>query len=669
MAFQNLKASSFGDLLDNPSGWTAKGGQPGDARGIVPAHVKGSTPDSAPSSTQEERTQAGTQPSEPEDTPTGSTPEGTPEERTASAPVLSQTPAGAHTPPGTQAFAAEESAAGPMDSTPEATGPVNSTPDTLTDSVESTPGDKPPDALSEVPPVSSPSEGVKEAEPADVPKSPEDKPDGTQGKAPETPPVTDSPEDIQRDSTEEAPGETDGTPAKAPEAARAIPDRAAVRERLLKQLEDRPELADAFLKMFSLMPEAPGAKKAAPPVPKPEAPAPPDKADTVEVKAPADPADPDPAGSPAVPDKSGTPPEGAAEEAAPSPEAPSLETTLETPAPSLEAVPETADPVPETSAPADPDEKPETLPAEGTEIARTADAETPAKDVQRFSDDVSDSSKVITPTGDEKAVTDESTKALDLSPVIDAAIRKSFRDIFASLPKDPAPADATPSLPDSDDPLQILSAALEPAEKARAAKAEATKVDQLLTLEQLTRSELIAMESVLKELRTLARRQEVHLSLNRGAVKNGLTEVRQNLSDFREFLSTKSEPVEDDDEEAETPVEVSLADLAERIDYLQTVLEQLPARSEKPAEPLPDAKALQASYDETLERMEHIPDALDEGIQKVLGNAQRQVDRYCTKFLSVHKKKDNPLLKALPFIAAFLGGFLGTLVIGQALLH
>lgn len=625
MAFQNLKASSFGDLLDNPSGWTAKGGQPGDARGIVPAHVKGSTPDSAPSSTQEERTQAGTQPSEPEDTPTGSTPEGTPEERTASAPVLSQTPAGAHTPPGTQAFAAEESAAGPMDSTPEATGPVNSTPDTLTDSVESTPGDKPPDALSEVPPVSSPSEGVKEAEPADVPKSPEDKPDGTQGKAPETPPVTDSPEDIQRDSTEEAPGETDGTPAKAPEASRAIPDRSSAMERLVQQLEDRPELAETFLKMFSLMPEAPGAKKTVPPVPKPEAPAPPDKADTVEVK---------------------TPPEGAAEEAAPSPET-----------------------TPETSAPAVPDEKPEALPVEGTEIARPADAETPVKDVQRSSDDVSGSSKAITPVGDEKAVTDESTKTLDLSPVIDAAIRKSFRDIFASLPKNPAPADTTPSLPDSDDPLQILSAALEPVEKARAAKAEATKVDQLLTLEQLTRSELIAMESVLKELRTLARRQEVHLSLNRGAVKNGLTEVRQNLSDFREFLSTKSEPVEDDDEEAETPVEVSLADLAERIDYLQTVLEQLPARSEKPAEPLPDAKALQASYDETLERMEHIPDALDEGIQKVLGNAQRQVDRYCTKFLSVHKKKDNPLLKALPFIAAFLGGFLGTLVIGQALLH
>lgn len=648
MAFQNLKASSFGDLLDNPSGWTAKGGQPGDARGIVPAHVKGSTPDSAPSNTQEERTQAGIQPSEPEDTPTGSTPEGTPEERTASAPVLSQTPAGAHTPPGTQAFAAEESAAGPMDSTPEATGPVNSMPDALTDPVESTPGDKPQDALSKVPPVSSPSEGVKEAEPADVPKSPEDKPDGTQGKAPETPPVTDSPEDIQRDSTEEAPGETDGTPAKAPEASRAIPDRSSAMERLVQQLEDRPELAETFLKMFSLMPEAPGAKKTVPPVPKPEAPAPPDKADTVEVKAPADPADSDPAGSPAVPDKVKTPPEGAAEEVVPSPET-----------------------TPETSAPVDPDEKPEALPVEGTEIARPADAETPVKDVQRSSDDVSGSSKVITPAGDEKAATDESTKALDLSPVIDAAIRKSFRDIFASLPKNPAPDDATLSLPDSDDPLQILSAALEPVEQARAAKAEATKVDQLLTLEQLTRSELIAMESVLKELRTLARRQEVHLSLNRGAVKNGLTEVRQNLSDFREFLSTKSEPVEDDDEEAETPVEVSLADLAERIDYIRQALLAFKedASRVKPAEPLPDAKALQASYDETLERMEHIPNALDEGIQKVLGNAQRQVDRYCTKFLSVHKKKDHPLLKALPFIAAFLGGFLGALVVGQALLH
>lgn len=210
---------------------------------------------------------------------------------------------------------------------------------------------------------------------------------------------------------------------------------------------------------------------------------------------------------------------------------------------------------------------------------------------------------------------------------------------------------------------------MEPIEQARAAKEEETKVDQLLTLEQLTRNELIAMEAVLKELRTLARRQEVHLSLNRGAVKNGLTEVRQNLSDFREFLSTKSEPTEEDEEAAETPTEVSLADLAERIDYLQTVLEQLPARSEKPAESLPDAKALKASYDETLEQMAHIPNELDEGIQKVLGNAQRQVDRYCTKFLSVHKKEDTPLRKALPFIAAFLGGFLGALVVGQALFH
>lgn len=129
--------------------------------------------------------------------------------------------------------------------------------------------------------------------------------------------------------------------------------------------------------------------------------------------------------------------------------------------------------------------------------------------------------------------------------------------------------------------------------------------------------------------------------------------------------------MEDDDEEAETPVEVSLADLAERIDYIRQALLAFKEDTSrvKPAEPLPDAKALRASYEETMERMEHIPDALDEGIQKVLGNAQRQVDRYCTKFLSVHKKKDNPLLKALPFIAAFLGGFLGALIVGQALLH
>lgn len=646
MAFQDLKASPFGDLLNNPSGWTAKGGQPGDARGIVPAHVKGSTPGGTQEGRTPDSTQGNTQAEAPDGRTTGSIPDGTQEKRTQPEYTPENTPAdtqtGApdgstpeNTPGGTPDKASEDGAA-------EATGaagfagPVESTPDAPTDTAESTPPDKPQ------------AEGAKEApdtpETADVPESPGDKPDGTPEGPQETPPVTDSP-------AGGAPDETDGTLAKAPEASR-IPDRAAVRERLLKELEDRPELADAFLKMFSLMPEAPEAKKAAPSVPKTEAPAPPEEDD---------PADPGTA-SPAVPDKAGTASD-AVEEAAPSPE-----NTPETPAasqeaPSPETTPETADPVPEPSAPADPDPGPEVLPAE--------EVKAPAEDVQRPSDGVSDSSKVITPMDDEKSVTGESTKSSDLSPAIDAAIRKSLRDIFASRHKDPAPApvDATPSLPDSDDPLQILSAAMEPVEQARAAKEEETKVDQLLTLEQLTRNELIAMEAVLKELRTLARRQEVHLSLNRGAVKNGLTEVRQNLSDFREFLSTKSEPTEEDAEAAETPAEVSLADLAERIDYLQTVLEQLPARSEKPAEPLPDAKALKASYDETLEQMAHIPNELDEGIQKVLGNAQRQVDRYCTKFLSVHKKEDTPLRKALPFIAAFLGGFLGALVVGQALFH
>lgn len=641
MAFQDLKASPFGDLLNNPSGWTAKGGQPGDARGIVPAHVKGSTPEGrTPDSTQ-----AGIQPSAPDDTSTGSTPDGTqaeaPDGRTPEN-TPGSTPENAsggtqvempeeRTPDSTPDKASEEGAAG-------LAGPVDSTPDAPMDTADSTPPDKPQ------------AEGAKEApdtpETADVPESPGDKPDGTPDRAQETPSVTDSP-------AGGAPDETDGTLAKAPEASR-IPDRAAVRERLLKELEDRPELADAFLKMFSLMPEAPGAKKAAPSVPKTEAPAPPEEAD---------PADSETA-SPVVPDQSGTASD-AVEEAAPSPE-----NTPETPAasqeaPSPETTPETADPVPEPSAPEDPDPGPEALPAE--------EVKAPAEDVQRPSDGVSDSSKVITPTGDEKSVTGESTKSSDLSQAIDAAIRKSLMDIFASRHKDPAPApvDATPSLPDSDDPLQILSAAMEPVEQARAAKEEETKVDQLLTLEQLTRNELIAMEAVLKELRTLARRQEVHLSLNRGAVKNGLTEVRQNLSDFREFLSTKSEPAEEDEEAAETPAEVSLADLADKIDYIRQALLVLKedASSVKPLEPLPDAKALKASYDETLEQMAHIPNELDEGIQKVLGNAQRQVDRYCTKFLSVHKKEDTPLRKALPFIAAFLGGFLGALVVGQALFH
>lgn len=640
MAFQDLKASPFGDLLNNPSGWTAKGGQPGDARGIVPAHVKGSTPGGTQAGTPEGRTPEGRTPDSTQGNtqakaPDGRTPENTP----------GSTPENASG--GTPDKASEEGAAegtvsaGPMDSIPEATKPVDSTSDAPTDTAESTPPDKPQ------------AEGAKEApdtpETADVPESPGDKPDGTPDRGQETPSVTDSPAGGVLD-------ETDGTLAKAPEASR-IPDRAAVRERLLKELEDRPELADAFLKMFSLMPEAPRTGKApeAAGALNEEAPVPPEEAD---------PADPELAGSPAVPDKAGTASD-APEEAAPSPE-----NTPETPAaspkvPSPETTPETADPVPEPSAPEDPDPGPEALPAE--------EVKAPAEDVQRPSDGVSDSSKVITPTGDEKAVTDESTKLLDLSPAIDAAIRKSLRDIFASRHKDPAPApvDATPSLPDSDDPLQILSAAMEPVEQARAAKEEETKVDQLLTLEQLTRSELIAMEAVLKELRTLARRQEVHLSLNRGAVKNGLTEVRQNLSDFREFLSTKSEPTEDDAEAAETPAEVSLADLADKIDYIRQALLALKedASSVKPLEPLPDAKALKASYDETLEQMAHIPNELDEGIQKVLGNAQRQVDRYCTKFLSVHKKEDTPLRKALPFIAAFLGGFFGALVVGQALFH
>lgn len=638
MAFQDLKASPFGDLLNNPSGWTAKGGQPGDAQGIVPAHVKGSTQTNTP----EGRTPDSTQAEAPDGRTTGSIPDGTQEERTQPEHTPENTPVDtqAGAPDGsTQGKASEESAAEAMGSAGSAE-PADDTPDAPPDLIESTPPDKPQDAVPEVPPVSSPSEGAKEA-----PDTPED----TQSERTEEAEASSSP-DTQ--PAEKAPDETDGTSAKVPEASR-IPDRAAVRERLLKELEDRPELADAFLKMFSLMPEAPGAKKAAPSVPKTETPAPPEKAD---------PADPDPAGSPAVPDKAGTASD-ASEEAAPSPENTPETSTASPKVPSPEPTPETADPVPETPGSEDPDPGPETPQAE--------EAKAPAEDVQRPSDGVSDSSKVITPTGDEKAVTGESTKPLDLSPAIDAAIRKSLMDIFASRHKDPAPVDAMPSLPDSDDPLQILSAAMEPAMKARAAKEEETKVDQLLTLEQLTRNELIAMEAVLKELRTLARRQEVHLSLNRGAVKNGLTEVRQNLSDFREFLSTKSEPTEDDAEAAETPVEVSLADLADKIDYIRQALLALKedASSVKPLEPLPDAKALKASYDETLEQMAHIPNALDEGIQKVLGNAQRQVDRYCTKFLSVHKKEDTPLRKALPFIAAFLGGFLGALVVGQALFH
>ena len=635
MERNKLKESSLGDLLDNPHGWTAKGGQPGDARGIVPAHVKENTP----ADTQEERTLEPPPLSEASEEPI---PDPAPESTSGDGSLADVPPA-----------AASDSTGTPDNGTTAGPSQEPASGDTQAGAPSPT---LPSDFSEEVP---DPEEGREEV--TDPPENPD--PEAPATKVPET----DS-EARLASSPEEAPS-IDG-PEEAPEPAGITPDRSSAMERLVKQLEDRPELAETFLKMFSLMPEASRMTKvSAAGALKEKAPAPPDKADTVEVKAPADPADPDPAGSPAVPDKSGTQPEGAAEEAAPSPE-----TTLETPAPSLEApspeaTPETADPVPETSGSEDPDEKPEALPAEGTKIARPADAETPVKDIQRSSDDVSDSSKVITPTGDEKTITDESMQTLDLSPVIDAAVRKSLRDIFASLSKKPAPDDATLSLPDSDDPLQILSAALEPVEKARAAKAEATKVDQLLTLEQLTRSELIAMEAVLKELRTLVRRQEVHLSLNRGAVKNGLQDVRQHLADFREFLSTKSAPAGEEDDSAAGSSEVSLADLAERIDYLQTGLEQLPARSATPAESLPDAKALQASYEETMERMEHIPDALDEGIQKVLGNAQRQVDRYCTKFLSVHKKKDNPLLKALPFIAAFLGGFLGALVVGQALLH
>lgn len=220
----------------------------------------------------------------------------------------------------------------------------------------------------------------------------------------------------------------------------------------------------------------------------------------------------------------------------------------------------------------------------------------------------------MTLVSEEEDVTGDATGATDLSSLIDAAVRKSLIDIFASRRKDPVPVDGTPALLDSDDPLQILSAAMEPIGQARTAKEEETKVEQFLASEQLTRSELIAMEAVLKELRTLVRRQEVHLSLNRGAVKNGLQDVRQHLADFREFLSTKSGPADEEDDSAAGSSEVSLADLAERIDYLQTGLEQLPTRSASPAEPLPDAKALQASYEETMERMEHIPDALDKGI-------------------------------------------------------
>ncbi len=193
------------------------------------------------------------------------------------------------------------------------------------------------------------------------------------------------------------------------------------------------------------------------------------------------------------------------------------------------------------------------------------------------------------------------------------------------------------------------------------------KINQLLTSEWLTRNELIAMEAVLKELRTIARRQEVHLSLNRGAVKNGLNEVRQNLLDFREFLLTRSESTSN--EEAETtkvPSEVSLADLADKIDYIRQELALLNDFSDttRNTDSQPDVNKFKGSYHDVLKQIAGIPNDLDERIQMVLGNAQRQVYRYCIKFLAIHQQKpDSVFLMAYPFIAAFCGGFLGAIVV------
>lgn len=148
--------------------------------------------------------------------------------------------------------------------------------------------------------------------------------------------------------------------------------------------------------------------------------------------------------------------------------------------------------------------------------------------------------------------------------------------------------------------------------------------DDLRRIINGTRNDVVLLCSSAKELEGLQRRHEIHLSLQRAALKKGLT------------------------------------DLSEQLSLIETALD-----GSAPTE----TGGTENAYGAVLRKVKQLPADLDKGIAAVLGNAQNQVNLYCRQYLSVHKKKEPSLLsRCQPFLGAFFGSLVAMLILGRYLL-
>lgn len=265
-----------------------------------------------------------------------------------------------------------------------------------------------------------------------------------------------------------------------------------------------------------------------------------------------------------------------------------------------------------------PDSSPEAAETESNDISQ----ETPEKAVEGESDDISkgagEHEEEKTPDSPETAeIPPASREGPDAPPADD------------SLPDTPnhetsENASDSPSTPSSDPPGNVSPEKSENSSSGESVRILKVSDDELRRIINGTRNDVVLLCSSAKEIEGLQRRHEIHLSLQRAALKKGLT------------------------------------DLSEQLSLIETALD-----GSAPTE----TGGTENAYGAVLRKVKQLPTDLDKGIAAVLGNAQNQVNLYCRQYLSVHKKKEPGLLsRLLPFFGAFFGSLVAMLILGKYLL-
>ena len=277
---------------------------------------------------------------------------------------------------------------------------------------------------------------------------------------------------------------------------------------------------------------------------------------------------------------------------------------------------------PDSSKQESPQNSPDSFPAATETEPNDISQETSKKAVEGESDDIS---KSAGENEEEKTATPPENT--DIPPA-------SREEPETAAADDPSPDthdhETSENTPDgSSAPSSDPSGNVSPEKSENGSDGESVRIlkvsdDELRRIINGTRNDVVLLCSSAKEIESLQRRHEIHLSLQRAALKKGLT------------------------------------DLSEQLSLIETALD-----GSAPTE----TGGTENAYGAVLRKVKQLPTDLDNGIAAVLGNAQNQVNLYCRQYLSVHKKKEPGLLsRLLPFLGAFFGSLVAMLILGKYLL-